>query len=130
MQYEQDYIMRMIRQVIHALIGVLLNKKTTPEYEIPANRQQNTDDNLFQRLAVLADQGKICAAENILLEALDSGSDEAFMTGLQFYDHVNDYDDDFMEVNNFSREEIRQGILGLAEQMGKYAMAAPLLGDL
>lgn len=121
--------MRMIRQVIHGLIGVLLNKKTTPEYEIPANRQQNTGDNLFQRLAVLADKGKICAAENILLEALDSGTDEAFMTALQFYDHVNDYDDDFLEVNNFSREEIRQGILSLAEQMGKYAMAAPLFGD-
>ena len=121
--------MRMIRQVIHGLIGVLLNKKTTPEYEIPANRQQNTGENLFQRLAVLADKGKICAAENILLEALDSGTDEAFMTALQFYDHINDYDDDFLEVNNFSREEIRLGILSLAEQMGKYAMAAPLFGD-
>ncbi len=33
MYYEQDYIMRLIKQVIRALIGVLLNKKTLVEYD-------------------------------------------------------------------------------------------------
>ena len=38
MYYEQDYIMRLIKQVIRALIGILLNKKTTMEYDMPVNR--------------------------------------------------------------------------------------------
>ena len=65
MQYEQDYIMRLIKQVIRALIGTLLNKRTTLEHEMLANQQQNSGDDLFQRFAVLADQGKICEAENM-----------------------------------------------------------------
>ena len=130
MQYEQDYIMRMIKQVIHALIGVLLNKKTMLEYEISANRQQKSGDDFLQRLTMLADQGKICEAENMLLEALEGGSDEACRAALLFYEHINEYDEDFLEEHDFSRAEIRQGVLEIAERMGEYAIAAPLFPDL
>ena len=129
MQYEQDYIMRLIKQVIRALIGTLLNKRTTLEHEMLANQQQNSGDDLFQRLAVLADQGKICEAENMLLEAMESGSDESLRAGLLFYEHINEYDDDYLEEHNFSRAEIRQGVLDTAEWMGTYAMAAPLFPE-
>ena len=129
MQYEQDYIMRLIKQVIRALIGTLLNRRTTLEHEMLANQQQNSGDDLFQRLAVLADQGKICEAENILLEAMESGSDESLRAGLLFYEHINEYDDDYLEEHNFSRAEIRQGVLDSAERMGTYGMAAPLFPE-
>ena len=129
MQYEQDYVMRLIKQVIRALIGTLLNKRTTLEHEMLANQQQNSGDDLFQRLAVLADQGKICEAENMLLEAMESGSDEALRAGLLFYEHINEYDDDYLEEHNFSRAEIWQGVLDTAERMGTYAMAAPLFPE-
>ena len=129
MQYEQDYIMRLIKQVIRALIGTLLNRRTTLEHQMLANQQQNSGDDLFQRLAVMADQGKICEAENILLEAMESGSDEALRAGLLFYEHINEYDDDYLEEHNFSRAEIRQGVLDVAERMGTYAMAAPLFPE-
>ena len=129
MQYEQDYIMRLIKQVIRALIGTLLNRRTTLEHQMLANQQQNSGDDLFQKLAVLADQGKICEAENILLEAMESGSDEALRAGLLFYEHINEYDDDYLEEHNFSRAEIRQGVLDAAERMGTYAMAAPLFPE-
>ena len=129
MYYEQDYIMRLIKQVIRALIGTLLNRRTTLEHEMLANQQQNSGEDLFQRLAVLADQGKICEAENMLLEAMESGSDEALRAGLLFYEHINEYDDDYLEEHNFSRAEIRQGVLDTAERMGTYAMAAPLFPE-
>ena len=129
MQYEQDYIMRLIKQVIRALIGTLLNKRTTLEHEMLANQQQNSGDDLFQRFAVLADQGKICEAENMLLEAMESGSNEALRAGLLFYEHINEYEDDYLEEHNFSRAESRQGVLDSAERMGTYGMAAPLFPD-
>ena len=130
MQYEQDYIMRMIKQVIRALIGVLLNKKTMLEYEMLSNLQQNSGDDYLQRLMFLADQGKICEAENMLLEAVEGGSDEAYLAALLFYVHINEFDDDYLEEHNFSRDEIRQGILNIAERMGKYTLAAPLFSEI
>lgn len=60
----------MIKQVIRVLIGVLLDQKATLEHEMLANGQQTSGDDYLQRLTVLAGQGKICEAENILLEAL------------------------------------------------------------
>ena len=121
--------MRLIKQVIRALIGVLLDKKTTLEHEMLANGQQTSGEDYLQRLAVLADQGKICEAENMLLEALESGSDEACRAALLFYEHINEFDDDYLEEHDFSRAEIRQGVLNVAEYMGKYAMAAPLFPE-
>ena len=59
MYYEQDYIMRLIKQVIRALIGILLNKKTLVEYDMPINRQQTTGEDPLVRLIALADAGFI-----------------------------------------------------------------------
>ena len=64
MYYEQDYIMRLIKQVIRALIGILLNKKTTMEYDMPVNRQQTSGEDFLMRLISLADAWEICKEEN------------------------------------------------------------------
>ena len=53
MYYEQDYIMRLIKQVIRALIGILLNKKTAMEYDMPVNRQQTSSEDFLVRLILL-----------------------------------------------------------------------------
>jgi len=129
MQYEQDYIIRLIKQVIHALIGVLLNKRTTLEHEMLINLQQNSGDDYLQRLTVLADQGRICEAENMLLDALEGGADETCRAALLFYEHINEFDDDFLEEHNFSREEICQGVLDIADRMKMYPVAASILDE-
>ena len=129
MQFEQDYVMRLIKQVIHALIGTLLNKKTTMEYEMLANRQHRSGEDHLSKLTMLADQGKICEAENMLLESLEGESDEAYRTALLFYEHINEFDEDFLEEHNFSRAEIREGVLDVADRMGKYPIAASVLSD-
>ena len=129
MYYEQDYIMRLIRQVIRALIGILLNKKTTPEYDMPVNRQQTNSEDLFARLISMADAGKICEAENELFDILESGSDVAYQIALMFYDHLNEYTDSFLEEHCFSREEIRQGVLEVAGRMGALYAAVAIMDD-
>lgn len=129
MYYEQDYIMRLIKQVIRALIGILLNKKTLVEYDMPINRQQTTGEDPLARLIALADAGKICQAENELFDILESGSDMAYQTALMFYDHLNEYTDSFLEEHDFSREEIRQGVLEVAKRMGALYAAAAILDE-
>ena len=93
MQYEQDYIMRLIKQVIRALIGILLNKKTTVEYDMPVNRQQTSGEDYLARLISLADAGRICEAENELSDILESRSDVACQIALMFYEHLNEFTD-------------------------------------
>ena len=129
MEFEQDYVMRLIKQVIHALIGVLLNKKTTLEHEMLVNLQQNSGDDYLQRLTILADQGKICEAENMLLDALEGGTHETCLAALLFYEHINEFDDDFLEEHNFSRSEIRQGVIDIADRMKMYPVAASILDE-
>ena len=129
MQYEQDYIMRLIRQVIRALIGTLLNKKTTEIYEMPANQIQKSGEDLLTRLICMADAGKICEAENRLWEELERGSPDTLLTALEFYDHLNEFDTDFLEDHNFSRGEICQAVQDLAGRMGNGAAAAVLMMD-
>ncbi len=129
MEFEQDYVMRLIKQVIHALIGVLLNKKTTLEHEMLVNLQQNSGDDYIQRLTILADQGKICEAENMLLDALEGGTHETCLAALLFYEHINEFDDDFLEEHNFSRSEIRQGVIDIADRMKMYPVAASILDE-
>ena len=129
MYYEQDFIMRLIKQVIRALIGILLNKKTLVEYDMPINCQQTAGEDPLARLISLADAGKICEAENELFDILESGSDTAYQTALMFYDHLNEYTDSFLEEHDFSREEIRQGVLEVAKRMGALYAATAILDE-
>ena len=46
------------------------------------------------------------------------------------YDHLNNYDDYFLEEHGFSREEVRQGVLDVAKRMGAlYAAVASMDED-
>ena len=130
MQYEQDYIMRLIKQVIRALIGVLMNKKSALYYIFPVNGQQKSGDDFLQRLTHLANEGRICEAENMLFAAMESGTDDVLYTGLLFYEHLNEFEDDYLEAHNFSRDEIQQGVLEIAKRMGSFAMANAVLFDI
>ena len=130
MQYEQDYIMRLIKQVIRALIGVLMNKKSALYYIFPVNGQQKSGDDFLQRLTHLANEGRICEAENMLFAAMESGTDDVLYTGLMFYEHLNEFGDDYLEAHNFSRDEIQQGVLEIAKRMGSFAMANAVLCDI
>ncbi len=84
---------------------------------------------VLARLISLADAGKICEAENELSDILESGSDPAFQIALMFYDHLNNYNDSFLEEHSFSREEIRQGVLDVAKRMGALYAAVAIMDE-
>ena len=48
---------------------------------------------------------------------------------LEFYDHIDGYDNNFLEQHNFSRDEIRQAVKEIADRMGHGAVVAALLMD-
>ncbi len=56
------------------------------------------------------EQGKINEAENLLFENLDTDNKRYMELALDFYERLNNFEDDFLEENNFSREEIEEGL--------------------
>lgn len=125
MDYEQDYIMRMIKQMIRALAVVIFGKKFQ---EDELEEVWTTEGSMNEKdLLKMADEGKINEAENILLESLDTTKKSNLRAALLFYDHINDFSDDFLEEHNYSREEIKDGINSVVEDFGMMDVVGAML---
>ena len=117
MDFEQDYIMRMIKDMVRALMMLVLNKKDD-RYELPADNELTDTDLKYKSIKALADQGKLNEAENALYEDIPVDDKHYLEMALEFYLHLNAYSDEFLEEHNFSRQEIIDGIKNIARVYG------------
>lgn len=115
MEYEQDYIMRMIKSIVSFFIKLITGKSDTV-YELPSDGLYTPCDDLFARILALADSGKINEAENLLYANIEPGSKNYLLMGLTFYSHINEYTDDFLADHNYSRQEIQDGIIAFTKE--------------
>lgn len=126
--YEQDYIMRLIKEMIRMLLKLLFNIDTdSPAKEL---LEAEVDKETLEKLLDLADNGYINQAENEVYELLSNGNMSDLKIVLLFYSYLNDKDDDFLERNNFSREEIQLGIKTIASKYGLNSIAEMFLADI
>ena len=111
---QDDFILRQIREMVHAVMKMLFQvsaSELTPEVI-----EDSTARTSLENLIALTDEGKIDEAENQLYEMTCDGDRQNLEIGLLFYYNLNGKDDDFLEVHNFSREEIMTGIQDLADR--------------
>ena len=111
---QDDFILRQIREMVHAVMKMLFQvsaSELTPEVI-----EDSTARTTLENLIALTDEGKIDEAENQLYEMTCDGDRQNLEIGLLFYYNINGKDDDFLEVHNFSREEIMTGIQDLADR--------------
>ena len=111
---QDDFILRQIREMVHAVMKMLFQvsaSELTPEVI-----EDSTARTTLENLIALTDEGKIDEAENQLYEMTCDGDHQNLEIGLLFYYNLNGKDDDFLEVHNFSREEIMTGIQDLADR--------------
>ncbi|MCB6202458.1 DUF6483 family protein [Extibacter muris] len=116
MDFEQDYIMRLVKDLVRFLMQLLTGK---PQFRYEADIEQPSacgDD--YTRIIAMADAGRINEAENLLYENLDRDNEDYLLMGLSFYSHVNDFDDDFLRESDYSRDEIRDGIESFIKEYG------------
>lgn len=126
--YEQDYIMRLIREMVRALLKFLFQiDMENPTEELFEERSQKET---YQILQKLIDAGEINEAENRLYALLDTGDRnkpaETKLAGttsdlklaLLFYAYLNEKTDDFLEAHDYSREEIQAGLDQIISQYG------------
>ncbi|WP_104803328.1 DUF6483 family protein [Blautia marasmi] len=116
MRFEEDYIMRIIKDMIKALACVIFGKRFT-EYEVEEEKADDTDF-LYRDIIEMADKGKINEAENILLTDMDQTDKRYMEMAMSFYLHINQYTDEFLAANGYSRQEILDGVEALAAANG------------
>jgi len=115
--FEQDYVMRMIKELIR-IIAIVFFHKDYVVYELPKEGEFSKTDYLYKELLSLIEQGKINEAENLLFEELDINNKQYLELALDFYERLNNLDDEFLEKNDFSREEIEEGLRSIAKEFG------------
>ena len=123
MAYENDVIMRQVRDMARMLAKILFGKDT-PTYELEQNEIQTSSDDLYSRLIAMVKQGKINQAENVLYDELDRDEDSTIEVALGFYDYLNEMPTEFLAMNEYSREEINEGIKALADRKGLGAVVS------
>lgn len=114
--FEQDYIMRMIKELVRTILKLLFNINTdSPTAELLENKEEKA---LLENLLDMVDEGCINEAENQLDDILDSCESSSLMIALLFYSYLNDKTDEFLEANDYRREKIRQGMESIADRYG------------
>lgn len=123
--FEQDYIMRLIKEMVRAILKLLFHIDTeAPVTELlKSSEQQET----LEALLRMIDDGRINEAENRLSDLIDETDKENLKTALLFYFALNEKTDEFLLENNFSRDEIRLGIESVTEKFGVRDLAESFL---
>lgn len=126
--FEQDYVMRLIKEMIRAVLRLFFNiNAEAPAAELLEDEEQRK---ALDSLLDMVDAGKINEAENRLCDLICGGSAESLETALIFYACLNDKTDAFLLENDFSREEIRAGVEKVAECLGLGGMAGLFLEEI
>lgn len=106
--YEQDYIMRIIKEMIRTILKLLFNID-----------MESPDENLLQdveckekldKLRQMLENGDINGAESMLYTWIDKTRADGLMTGILFYYYLNEKSDAFLGEHGFSRDEVKQGL--------------------
>ena len=119
MQYsdEKDYIMRIIKEAVRILFSLMLGKKYV-QVELPEENKYTVSGKKFEEYKDMVDQGKVNEAENILLENIDYSDKEEVTAAIYFYQYIGEKEEEFLRQNNYSKEEVLEGLKSLAKKAG------------
>ena len=124
---EQDYIMRLIKEMVRTLLKLLFQiELPNPATEL---YKDLSEKNTLQTLLDLVDRGNINEAENKVYELTADGDMENLKTAILFYSYLNEKSSNFLEQHDFSREEIAQGLRYLVDKYGLNSIADTFLAD-
>ena len=125
--FEQDYVMRLIKEMVRAILKLLFNIDTeSPTIELLENKEEKET---LENLIGMVDAGEINEAENRLYDLISATDMNNMEVAILFYSYLNDKTDDFLEANDFSRDEIKLGMENVADNFGLNSIAKMFLTD-
>jgi len=114
---EKDYIMRMIKEMVRVLFSLAFGKKYVSVELEKENKYEVSGKNLKYFLDMI-DLGQINEAENILLDSIDYTNKNEVMAVALFYQYLSEKDNQFLENNNYTKEEVLSGFKQLLMKSG------------
>lgn len=123
--YEQDYVMRMIHQMIRMLIKLLFH--IDPDQEDMENTINQETKETYKRMKEQIDSGKIKEAQEQLQKSLRSEQKEDLKLVLLFYSYLNQKDTSFLEECGITRKEIAEGLKQAAAFYGCESLAEVMM---
>ena len=114
---EKDYIMRMIKEMVRVLFALMFGKKYVSVELEKENKYEVSGKNLKIFLNMI-DLGQINEAENILLDSIDYTNKNEVMAVALFYQYLSEKDNQFLENNNYTKEEVLSGFKQLLMKSG------------
>lgn len=125
--FEQDYVMRLIKEMVRAILKLLFNIDTeSPTIELLENKEEKET---LENLIGMVDAEEINEAENRLYDLISATDMNSMEVAILFYSYLNDKTDDFLEANDFSRDEIKLGMENVADNFGLNSIAKMFLTD-
>jgi len=118
MSYHQDWLMRQIEAISATLAFMLTGKKPKPLTLEVAQKTLSDTNRLYRQLLALVAVGNICDAENLLFSAMEDADPEVPDAAVGFYTDINRLSDADLEAQNFSREEIKDGLQAVCLHYG------------
>ncbi len=116
--FEQDYIVRLIKEMIRAILKLLFQIDINNPVEDLLEDRESQDT--LKKLLDMVDNGNINEAENQVYAMTSDNNMANLEVALLFYSYLNDKEDEFLQKNNFSRES---GIKELVSRYGLTGMA-------
>ena len=114
---EKDYIMRMIKEMVRVLFSLVFGKKYV-SVELEKENKYEVSGKKLKSFLDMIDLGQINEAENILLDNMDYTNKEEVMAAALFYQYLSEKDNEFLENNNYTKEEVLSGFKQLLIQSG------------
>ena len=114
---EKDYIMRMIKEMVRVLFSLAFGKKYV-SVELEKENKYEVSGNNLKNFLNMIDLGQINEAENILLDSIDYTNKNEVMAVALFYQYLSEKDNQFLENNNYTKEEVLSGFKQLLMKSG------------
>lgn len=122
---EQDYIMRIIHEVIRTFLKLVFHIDEEKQEEVQFEDSETAGS--FETLCAMADRGEINEAENILYEELEEGNLEYLKMAVLFYEHLNKMNNEYLEKCDYSRQEVADGMKQIMKRYGYDSLAETLI---
>ena len=125
--FEQDYVMRLVKEMVRTILKILFHIDT--DSPIDELLKTSEEKETLNELLDLVDKGNINEAENWLYDLISEGNQSGLEFALLFYSYLNDKPDEFLEQNNYSREEIKLGLKDTSSRYGLDTITEKFLYD-
>ena len=116
-RFQQDFIMRQIELIAKYIAESIFKKKST-EYKIIEKENLSDTDKLHNKLVNLINENKINEAEDLLFDSLDLDNKKYLEVAIDFYSRLTKLDDATLELNDFTKEEIAEGLADVSNKYG------------